>query len=158
MLMKIRDPKTGEIFDNIHSARRNFCGNKWCMDCPVPNRVRRDLLPEDSGGCYEFCDNHPYKAAALMGYEVVDEMREEMRETQLNAENKEDNMGKQTYIDAIKMICDKDMEADAIKVLANSLERKLDALKRSESEKTASLRAIMNINRGKNKDIDALCE
>ena len=86
------------------------------------------------------------------------EMRQEMREPQLNAENKEDNMDKQTYIDAIKMICEKDMEADAIKVLANSLERKLDALKRSESEKTACLRAIMKINRGQNKDIDALCE
>lgn len=71
---------------------------------------------------------------------------------------KEANMDIQTYIDAIRMICDKDMEADAIKALANSLERKLDALERSESEKTASLRAIMKINRGQNKEIEALCE
>ena len=41
--------------------------------------------------------NNPYEAARLMGYEVVEEMLEnagEMREPQLNAENKEDNMDK----------------------------------------------------------------
>ena len=53
---------------------------------------------------------------------------------------------------------DKDMEADAIKTLTNSLERKFNALMQSESEKTACLRAIMKINQGQNKDIDALCE
>ena len=37
-------------------------------------------------------EEKPEEFVALMGYEIVDEMREEMREPQLNAENKEDNM------------------------------------------------------------------
>lgn len=148
--MKFRNKETGEIFDVSGGAPgTGFCHGIKCYECPI-----RSAHPY----CKKFIHGHPIEAAALMGYEVVDEMREEMREPQLNAENKEANMDKQTYIDAIKMICEKNMEADAIKVLVNSLERKLDALKRSESEKTACLRAIMKINRGQNKDIDALCE
>lgn len=46
-----------------------------CKNCPVPNRVRRELLPEDSDGCSEFCENHPHEAARLMGYEVVEDSK-----------------------------------------------------------------------------------
>ena len=104
------------------------------------------------------------EAARLMGYEVVEENTPTHEKTHddenenARVHSEEENMDIQTYIDAIRMICDKDMEADAIKALANSLERKLDVLERSESEKTASLRAIMKINRGQNKEIEALCE
>ena len=71
--MKIRDPKTGEIFDNIHIAKSNFCVDKLCNKCPLPNVVRYELLPADSSGCSKFCENHPYEAVRLMGYEVVED-------------------------------------------------------------------------------------
>ena len=99
------------------------------------------------------------------------EMREnagEMREPQLNTSEIEENhssaikedkkMSKPTFIEAVKAICDKNMETDAIQALAVSLEQKLNKISKSEREKAASLRAIMKINRGQNKEIDALCE
>ena len=146
--MKFRNPETVEVL-SISDAVYKYCKQRWCDNC-----LLGEAIGDPDRVCADWAEAHPNEAARLMGYEVVDEMRE----SQLNSENKEDNMGKQTYIDAIKMICEKDMEADAIKVLANSLEKKLIALERSESEKTASLRAIMKINRGQNQDIDALCE
>ena len=150
--MKFRNPNTGEVL-TYRDIIPIFCKN-GCDNCPIIAEV----LNNCEQSCQTWIVKNPYEAAALMGYEVLEEMRDEMREPQLNAENKEDNMDKQTYIDAIEMICEKDMEADAIKTLTNSLERKFNALMQSESEKTACLRAIMKINRGQNKDIDALCE
>lgn len=70
--MKFRNLETREVFDNIHSARHKFCENKFCFNCPVPNWLRRELLPEDSSGCCEFCEYHPIEAAALMGYEAIE--------------------------------------------------------------------------------------
>ena len=150
--MKFKNPKTEKIYnlnEKEDCTSSGFCREIDCSECPIYPRADRS-----NSTCKDWVLIHPFKAAALMGYEVLDEMQE----PQLNAENKETNMDKQTYIDTIKMICDKDMEADAIKTLTNSLERKFNALMQSESEKTACLRAIMKINQGQNKDIDALCE
>lgn len=71
--MKIKNPRTGEIFDNIYIAKHNFCTNKHCIECPLPSRVRCELLPADSNGCSEFCDKHPIETVRLMGYEVVED-------------------------------------------------------------------------------------
>ena len=71
--MKFRNPKTGEIFNSIFRARGIFCYDKWCTDCSLPSTIKPELLPGDSGGCYELCMKHPIEAAHLMGYEVVED-------------------------------------------------------------------------------------
>lgn len=69
--MKFKNPKTGKIFNNIHNAKYEFCRNKLCVECIVPNITKPECLPKDSGGCDDFCDKHPIEAAYLMGYEVI---------------------------------------------------------------------------------------
>lgn len=71
--MKFRNPETGEIFNTIFAARGKFCYGKWCADCLLPSTIKPELLPDDSGGCYEFCMKHPIEATRLMGYEVIPE-------------------------------------------------------------------------------------
>ena len=71
--MKFRNLETGEIFNTIFVARGKFCYGKWCADCLLPSTIKPELLPDDSGGCYEFCMKHPIEAAHLMGYEVIPE-------------------------------------------------------------------------------------
>lgn len=61
--MKFKNPKTGEVFDNIREARATYCtfvGS--CFMCKIPKQ-----------GCVEYCLEHPREAAELMGYEVVEE-------------------------------------------------------------------------------------
>ena len=71
--MKFRNLETGEIFNTIFVARGKFCYGKWCADCLLPSTIKPELLPDDSGGCYEFCMKHPIEAARLIGYEVIPE-------------------------------------------------------------------------------------
>lgn len=66
--MKFRDPKTGKVFDSIKAAvdyvcqEQESCGD-WCpLYCKKP-------LP----GCVKFSVKNPHQAAALMGYEVVED-------------------------------------------------------------------------------------
>lgn len=66
--MKFRDPKTGKAFDSIKAAvdyvcqEQESCGD-WCpLYCKKP-------LP----GCVKFSVKNPHEAAALMGYEVVED-------------------------------------------------------------------------------------
>lgn len=171
--MKFRDPATQRVFSGIVEANDYFCAKSAtdCDSCPldIPSHQQKKI------SCESWCKTNLEEAAALMGYEVVEddptiEIANEIQRISAAAKEgakiiqdylskgKENNVDKQTYIDAIRLICEKDMEVDAIKVLVNRLERKLETLERSESEKTASLRAIMKINCGQNKDIDALCE
>lgn len=67
-------------------------------------------------------------------------------------------MDKLVFTEAIQAIWDKDMEFEAICILIKSIEKKFDKISKSEAEKSACLRTIMKINRGQNKEIDALCE
>lgn len=52
---------------------------------------------------YDIKKMSPHEAAALMGYEVIDEMREEMREPQLNAGEREDNMDKPRICEVLEV-------------------------------------------------------
>lgn len=105
--MKFRNPKTGEVFSTITGAWTAFMCPGPCGDCnfQIGSTCER-----------EWIESHPREAAALMGYEVVEdghdgdtagisdafnrmakEMREnaeEMREPQLNAGKEEANMDK----------------------------------------------------------------
>ena len=85
--MKFRSPVTGKVFDITAGAPgTGFCHGISCFDCPIHS---------EHPYCKKFINDHPHEAARLMGYEVVEgETREEMREPQLNAGEKEANMDK----------------------------------------------------------------
>ena len=98
---------------SMEEANNEFCERqKSCDTCPLdePSHKKEDT------SCVDWCNEHPHEAARLMGYEVVEEghngdtvgisdafnrmakeIREnagEMREPQLNAGEREDNMDK----------------------------------------------------------------
>ena len=63
--MKFRDPKTGKVYQNARAALDSF---------PCPQRVSCENCKFDENKCTEkWVNEHPYEAAALMGYEVVEE-------------------------------------------------------------------------------------
>ena len=64
--MKFRDPKTGEVFEDIEKARSKFCKGKRCRKCVLDDHA--SLLD-----CREYYSDSPAEAARLMGYEVVEE-------------------------------------------------------------------------------------
>ena len=76
----------------IEEANSEFCDRQArCDTCPLDNPSHK----KENMSCVDWCNNHPNEAARLMGYEVVEgETREEMREPQLNAGEKEANMNK----------------------------------------------------------------
>ena len=85
--MKFRDPKFGTEYQTIGEALAAYMCPGPCGDCVLTAyRMGQD--------CETWAKKHPNEAAALMGYEVVKEMRQEMREPQLNAGEKEANMDK----------------------------------------------------------------
>lgn len=61
--MKFRDPKTGEVFEDIEKVRTKFCTGK-CSKCALNDY--NSLL-----NCREYYSDNPAEAARLMGYEVV---------------------------------------------------------------------------------------
>ena len=62
--MKYRDPKTGEVFENIEAARVHYCRGKCCdRECEIAFKI---------GGCSDWAKNHPLEAARLMGYEIIE--------------------------------------------------------------------------------------
>lgn len=73
--MKFRNPKTGEVFEDIEDVRSIYCEDKYCKDdskiprnklCSLPNK-----LTGYSDGCSKYCRIHPKEAAIMMGYEVI---------------------------------------------------------------------------------------
>lgn len=86
--MKFRDPKTGEVFEDIQQAHEKFCPNTLCKDKPYEVLAKNCALCRinmRSNGWYElcdsFCDDHPAEAARLMGYEVIDDLSTETDDT-----------------------------------------------------------------------------
>lgn len=70
--MKFRNPRTGESFNSITTARRIFCSDRCCERCSLPNTTKLKLiLPNDSLSCSDFCEKHPIEATDMMGYEVI---------------------------------------------------------------------------------------
>lgn len=66
--MKFKDPKTGKAYKSWEHIP---CDNK-CWGCPVSYNNNRDTLP-----CMLFATVHPYEAARLMGYEVIEDNQPE---------------------------------------------------------------------------------
>lgn len=66
--MKFRNPETGEVLA-VSDAVNKYCAGRWCGDtCKLyyaagdPDKV-----------CADWAEYHPYEAARLMGYEVVED-------------------------------------------------------------------------------------
>ncbi len=90
--MKLRS-KTGEIALTIDQALEQFCDSKQdCDYCELREPVQQ--YKGTRYPCHQYVRANQQEAASLMGYEIVDEMREEMQEPQLNAGEKEANMDK----------------------------------------------------------------
>lgn len=66
--MKFRNPKTGEVYDFTarDCATSGFCREISCAKCLI--RKHRGEM-----GCSDYVLSHPYSAARLMGYEVVED-------------------------------------------------------------------------------------
>ena len=73
--MKFRNKKTGEIYDigdgESGVIAAGFCGDKYCRICPLGEINKRVL-------CTRWAVRHPYRAAKLMGYEVLTDEEESL--------------------------------------------------------------------------------
>ena len=87
--MKFRNKETAEVLDDIATVSDRYCMDHDCFvkRCPMEDATKGEP-------CGTWAKDHPHEAARLMGYEVVDEMRDEMREPRLNAGKEEANMDK----------------------------------------------------------------
>lgn len=73
--MKLKDPETGNIYDSIDEALEFFCTQQGCctmtfVRCPFENKTITQ-------SCLWWAGRHPYEAAKLMGYEILDEDAEQ---------------------------------------------------------------------------------
>ena len=66
--MKFRDPKTGEVFEDItdYIWRHTGCKNSCPEQCAIGRKAEAAKMP-----CAAYVRSHPAEAARLMGYEVV---------------------------------------------------------------------------------------
>lgn len=61
--MKFKDPRTGEVFDNIKQGVHTYCDRRRCEECAI----------HDRGTCYGWPRKHPAEAAKLMGFEIIED-------------------------------------------------------------------------------------
>ena len=66
--MKFRDPRTKEVIDLESEVRDRLCTKVECDFCPLRSKRNGTNM-----GCNELIAKFPEKAAALMGYEVVED-------------------------------------------------------------------------------------
>ena len=59
--MKFRNPKTGKVFNEIWPLLNMYCASHNCDKCALPTY------------CVRYCIDFPKEAAALMGYELVED-------------------------------------------------------------------------------------
>ena len=65
--MKFRNPKTGEVL-SVAVAVSEYCGQRWCDNCAL-----REPVGDPDKVCDDWAEYHPHEAAALMGYEVIED-------------------------------------------------------------------------------------
>lgn len=90
MSVKFRNPKTGEMFEDLGAARFAFCNQK-CRECPISC-----FKNDDGTRCDVYCVHHAWKAAKLMGYEVV----EDSNEVEIDPVEKENSMTRKEILAA----------------------------------------------------------
>lgn len=66
--MKFRNPKSNQIYDllDCESMIDGFCYNIQCGKCPIEEKIVNTT-------CRKWVYDHPYEAARLMGYEILDD-------------------------------------------------------------------------------------
>lgn len=69
--MKFKDPKTGEVFEDFKSAYENFCKDKECWSCKLPNAINKTT--PDGKCCAQYATKNQLETLAIMGYEVIED-------------------------------------------------------------------------------------
>ena len=84
--MKFRNPETGEIMA-LEEVGKTPCKHDGpCITCEIY---------KEHGHCMDYLKKYPHEAASLMGYEVVEENSNKLKETLINGNKEEVNMDKQ---------------------------------------------------------------
>lgn len=84
--MKFRNPETGEIMA-LEEVGKTPCKHDGpCITCEIY---------KEHGHCMDYLKKYPHEAASLMGYEVVEENSNKLKETLINGNKEEANMDKQ---------------------------------------------------------------
>ena len=68
--MKFRNFETGEVL-SISDAVDHYCKKRWCDNCAL-----REPVGDPDKVCADWAETHPYEAARLMGYEVLEDEAE----------------------------------------------------------------------------------
>lgn len=74
--MKFRS-KTGKVFNNIYDAYCAYTCTNTCYECPLAKE-------RGAMGCSDWAIKNPVKAARLMGYEVIEDEKEDTMDKPLN--------------------------------------------------------------------------
>lgn len=83
--MKFRNPETGEIMA-LEEVGKTPCKHDGpCITCEIY---------KEHGHCMDYLKKYPHEAASLMGYEVVEENSNKLKETLINGNKEEVNMDK----------------------------------------------------------------
>ena len=74
--MKFRNPETGEMYIGILNAMNHYCDSKKdCDYCQIKESVQ--VYKGQKHPCYAYVADNPHEAARLMGFEVVEDEKEE---------------------------------------------------------------------------------
>lgn len=65
--MQFKDTATGEVL-SISGAVDKYCEQRWCDNC-----LLREPIGDPDKVCADWAETHPYEAARLMGYDVVED-------------------------------------------------------------------------------------
>ena len=84
--MKFRNPETGEIMALEEVGRPPSKHDRPSITCEIY---------KEQGHCMDYLKKYPHEAASLMGYEVVEENSNKLKETLINGNKEEANMDKQ---------------------------------------------------------------
>lgn len=88
--MKFRNAKTGKVMP-AERAHELFCKGRKCLECPMYQKA------PTNDGCVHFRKTHPYEAARLMGFEVVeDDMLEPTKHKELGSDTRPREMRKES--------------------------------------------------------------
>lgn len=92
--MEFRNLETEEVL-SISDAVDHYCKQRWCDNCAL-----REPVGDPDKVCADWAEYHPHEAARLMGYEVVEDEKEEA------------NMDKPRICDVLGVNVDEEFEFD----------------------------------------------
>ena len=86
--MKFRNPETGEVYHDSDIALDSAFNCANCVKCPLKERTFLTAL-----SCCDWVDTYPHEAAALMGYEVVEDSKaveiDQVKEANMDKRNQQ---------------------------------------------------------------------